>query len=419
LGYQKAPIWWPLVPLGVGGLVVGLVVRYLPGRGGHSPADGITTGGGPPNLIELPGIVIAAGASLAFGAVLGPEAPLIAIGGGLAYLAVKLASRDIQSQTGAVVAATGSFAAISTLLGSPLVGAFLLMEVSGLGGAAATMVLVPGLLAAGVGSLIFLGLNELTGFGTFSLAIPDLPVFTQLHAGEFLWAVTIGVAAAPVCWSLLWLARALRRHVDRQPLLMTTLIGLAIAALSITYEAVTDKHADEVLFSGQSALPVLISHSAEYTVGTLLLLLVCKALAFVFALSSFRGGPGFPAIFIGAAGGVALSHLPGLPLVPAVAIGMAAMTAGVLKLPLTAVLLTTLLFGVDGVTVMPLVITAAVVSYVVTVRLMPAPAVVPPPGRPQTLGPETGSSSPQTEPDPGEVSDSRQRRSGDVSKRRA
>ena len=74
-----------------------------------------------------------------------------------------------------MVAAAGSFAAISTLLGSPLLGAFLLMEASGLGGAMLELVLVPGLLAAGVGSLVFIGLDAWTGLGTFSLAIPGLP----------------------------------------------------------------------------------------------------------------------------------------------------------------------------------------------------------------------------------------------------
>src|SRR5258707_10496816 len=36
-------------------------------------------------------------------------------------------------------------------------------------------VLVPGLLAAGIGSLIFVGLDSWTGFGTFSLAVPEIP----------------------------------------------------------------------------------------------------------------------------------------------------------------------------------------------------------------------------------------------------
>ena len=91
-----------------------------------------------------------------------------------------------------MVAAAGSFAAVSTLLGSPLLGAFLLMEASGLGGA----MLVPGLLAAGVGSLIFLGLDHLTGLGTFSLAIPGLPHVGSPTGAEFFWALAIGGMAA-------------------------------------------------------------------------------------------------------------------------------------------------------------------------------------------------------------------------------
>lgn len=67
-------------------------------------------------------------------------------------------------------------------------------------------------------------------------------------------------------------------------------------------------------------------------------------------------------------------HCPtfqGLPMVPAVAMGIAAMTVAMLGLPLTAVLLATLLLLSDGLAVMPLVIVAA---YVVSARLQPSPA---------------------------------------------
>lgn len=76
--------------------------------------------------------------------------------------------------------------------------------------------------------------------------------------------------------------------------------------------------------------------------------MVCKGLAYGVSLSSFRGGPTFPATFIGAVGGAVMSHLPGLPLVPAVAMGMGAMTVATLRLPLASVLLATLLLGSDG-----------------------------------------------------------------------
>jgi H+/Cl- antiporter ClcA len=98
---------------------------------------------------------------------------------------------------------------------------------------------------------------------------------------------------------------------------------------------------------------------------------VCKGLSYTAALSAFRGGPTFPAMFLGAVGGIALSHLPGLPLVPALAMGLGAMTAAILRLPMTAVLVTSLFLGSDGFPVIPLTIVAAVVAYVTENRLTP------------------------------------------------
>jgi len=380
VGFHSEPLWWPIPPLVLAGLLVALTIRYLPGKGGHSPADGFKVGGGPPAPIELPVVVLAAFATLSLGVVLGPEAPLIALGGGLGVLAVRLVKRDVPARTSAVVAAAGSFAAVSTLLGSPLLGAFLLMEASGLGGAMLELVLVPGLLAAGVGSLIFLGLDHLTGLGTFSLAIPGLPHVGSPTGAEFLWALAIGVMAALVGSGIRWLGLFLRPHVERRMLLATPVVGLAVAGLAIAFAAGTGKGSSEVLFSGQSALGPFITDSASYTVGALLLLLVCKGLAYGASLSGFRGGPTFPALFLGAVGGVALSHLPGLPLVYGVAMGIGAMCAVMLRLPLTSVLLATLLLSSDALQVTPLAIVAVVVAYVASARLTPppAPAAAPP-----------------------------------------
>jgi H+/Cl- antiporter ClcA len=314
-------------------------------------------------------VLLAALATLSLGVVLGPEAPLIALGGGLAVLAVRLARRDLPAQATAVVAAAGSFAAVSTLLGSPIVGAFLLMEASGLGGPMLGVVLLPGLLASGVGALIFVGLDALTGLGTFSLSVPGLPHFARPDIAEFGWALAIGVAAAIVGTAIHRLGLSLRPHVERRILLLTPVAGMAIAGLTIAYAEGTGKSSSDVLFSGQSQLGPLISHAASYSVGALLLLLACKGLAYGASLSSFRGGPTFPALYLGAAGGIALSHLPGLPLVPGVAMGIGAMCAVMLRLPLTSVLLATLLLFSDGLAVMPLVIVAVVVAYVVSARL--------------------------------------------------
>jgi len=172
-------------------------------------------------------------------------------------------------------------------------------------------------------------------------------------------------------------------------------VGLAVAGLAIAFAEGTGKGSSEVLFSGQSALGPFITNSASYTVGALLLLIVCKGLAYGVSLSSFRGGPTFPALFVGAAGGVALSHLPGLSLVDGVAMGIAAMAVVMLRLPLTSVLLASLLLSSDGLAVMPVVIVAVVVAFVASARFTPTPSPAPG-GPPPPPGPEAPSPAPDT-----------------------
>src|SRR6186997_2993979 len=75
LGHPSPP-WYLVIGLpAVGACIVLVARRLLPGDGGHSPLQGI--GGGAVPLANAPGIALAAIGTLSFGAVLGPEAPLI------------------------------------------------------------------------------------------------------------------------------------------------------------------------------------------------------------------------------------------------------------------------------------------------------------------------------------------------------
>ncbi|HEX3980511.1 MAG TPA: chloride channel protein, partial [Acidimicrobiales bacterium] len=359
--------------LALAGVLVAATIRYLPGTAGHKPAEGFKAGGSP-TPIEIPGVFFASLATLSLGVVLGPEAPLIAIGGGLGTLAIHLAAKDAPPTAAIVMASAGSFAAISTLFGSPILGAFLLMEAAGLGGPVLGLVLVPGLLAAGVGTLIFIGLDSLTGFGTFSLAIPGLPTFSHPTGAMFLWAIAFGLLASVLGTAIRLLGLALQHVVERRMLVLMPVIGLGVAGLAIAFAEGSGKSFTEVLFSGQSALPTLVLHASGWAVGALVLLVACKSAAYGLSLSSFRGGPVFPSMFIGAAIGVAASHLPGLSLVPAVAMGIGAMATVMLKLPMTSTLLATLLLSSDGLSVVPLVIVAVVTAYVASAWLPEGPS---------------------------------------------
>ena len=373
LGLGSAPLWWPVLPLLLSGLIVGLTLKYLHGTAGHKPAEGFKSGGAT-DPRDLPGIVLASLATLSLGAVLGPEAPLIAIGSGLGVLAVRLVKRDAPQAAVGVIAGAGSFAAISTLLGSPITGAFLLMEAAGLAGTMMGVVLVPGLLAAGVGALIFVGLDNWTGLGSFSLAIPDLPPSSSPTLTEFLWAIVIGIVAAFLGLLIKRGGLALQPIVERRQVALTPAVGLLVALTAIAFEAMTDKDVSFLLFSGQDSLPDLVHEASSWSAGALIALVVCKSVAYTLSLSCFRGGPIFPGMFIGAALGVLASQLPGLSLVAGVGIGVGAMTVAMLGLPMVSVLLPSLLLFNDALSLTPLIIVGVVTSYVVSARLTPAAA---------------------------------------------
>jgi H+/Cl- antiporter ClcA len=374
------PAWWPVPWLVLCGLLVSLTIRHLPGTGGHSPALGFSVGGGPPLDRNLAGIVLASLATLSLGAVLGPEGPLIAIGSGLAALTVRQLKKDAPPMALTIMASAGSFAAVSTLLGSPLLGAFLIMEAAGIAGATLSLVALPGLLASGIGALVFIGLDSWTGLGTFSLSLTSVPPGVDPTVATLLWAVPVGIVGALLGWAIRWIGLSLRPLVHRNRVPVTAGLGLLIGLTAMAYQLITDQSFTDVLFSGQDALPALVANAADYSVATLLVLAVCKLLAYGMSLSAFRGGPVFPAMFVGAVLGIALSGLPGMSLAPAIGMGIGAMCCAMLRLPLTSVLLATLLLGSDGLQVVPEVIVAVVVAFVIT-------AVLPTPGPSQTEEP--------------------------------
>ena len=367
LDQPEPPTWYVILVPALAGVLVAIAVR-LPGHGGHSPLEGLGMGSVHP--LHLTSILPAALITLGAGLVLGPEAPLIALGLALGAVAVQVVR--VQDDEAKPLVLAGAFAAIAALFGGPLVAAFLLFEVTAAAGVipaqAIGHALLPGFVAAGTGALVFTGVQDWPGVHTLSLSLPALPPYDAVRLVDLGWTVVLATGIAIVVVAIRHLAHEVAARSTRRPDLVLVGAGLLVGGLAVVFRAAADRPVDLVLFSGQTELPQLV---AEGSAGVLLLLVVTKGLAYALSLGSgFRGGPVFPAIAIGVAFAVmAADVLPGFDTTPAVAVGIAAGTAAVMRVPFTAVLLATLLMGSSAVDVAPIAVFAAAIGWLVAVAL--------------------------------------------------
>ncbi|GAA3387792.1 chloride channel protein [Streptomyces roseoviridis] len=372
-GWDTPPAWWPLPLLAVAGIVVGTVVTRLPGAGGHVPAYGLQTGG--PAAAALPGVIIAAAASLPLGAVLGPEAPLIALGGGLALLFRDLVRAPATPQSTALLGAAGAAAAVAAIFGNPLIAAVLLIEVAGVGGPRLFAVMLPALLSSGVGGVVFTGFGRWTGLQTGSLSVHFPLSPSRLDTGDVVWSILLATGIGALVHLVILGGRLTASFVAAAPLPRTVACAVTAGGCAALYAVVTGRSPGEVALSGQAALAQLTADPQSWGVGALLAVLLFKATAYALCLGSLRGGLVFPALFLGAAAGVLLAPLPGLGVVPGAAAGMAAACAASLRLPVSSVALVVLVLG--NFETVPVVILAAVTAFVTAELLPQGPSAAP------------------------------------------
>ena len=80
-----------------------------------------------------------------------------------------------------MVSTAGSFSAISSLFGGPIVGGMMMVEGSLGLGARILPVLLPGFVAAAIGYVLFIGFGSWGGLGSESLSYPTLPPYNGTH----------------------------------------------------------------------------------------------------------------------------------------------------------------------------------------------------------------------------------------------
>ena len=355
-GWSTLPGWWVLLALLVGAGLV-FVARRLPGATGGSPLSGFHFTNPP---AWAPSILLAALGTLVFGASLGPEGPLIVLGSAVAAVMVK---RSNSTDVTKLAMLLGGMAAIGTIFGNPFVAAFMLLEFAAMGAVPAAA-LVPAFVSLGAGYVTLVGWGSWTGFGVHVLSVPGLPAYTSVQPDDLMAAAIVALIVAV----LAAVARELGERTDllggKKPTIVLFAVAAATAVIAWIIATVWDVPYDQILFSGQSGMAGLV---AETSTAAVVAIVLGKLVVYGLALGGgFRGGPVFPATFIGVGFGVLTSLVfTNLSVSAMAAVGISAAATVMLRLPFTSGMLAMLLIGGAGPGIAPFAIIGAVVGFII------------------------------------------------------
>ncbi len=356
---RAGPVW---VVTGLGGLLVGLSLRYL-GRPGEIAAvvNNIHLHRGRIDIRQTPSMVVASLLSISFGGSAGPEAPLVQIIGSLGSRlgdALRLSGHLVRTLT-----FCGMAAALGAFFGAPLGGALFALEIPHRRGLEYYEALIPSLVTAFLGFEVFRALVPSHG------PLFQFPEVAQTSLSAVLLATGLGALGAGVGVAFIGLFRAMGavlERFERWPVLLATAGGLSLGLLASAFPQ--DVRA-LLLFWGEYQTRDLLLAASETggpAVSALLLVAAGKAVAIGLTLhSGFRGGFIFPLFLVGAALGVALWQVSGgaVSLPVAALCLMAALNVAVTRTPIsTTVILTTL----SGTSMVPVIGAASLVSFLLT-----------------------------------------------------
>lgn len=322
-------------PIMIGvGLVVGLLVKRFGKVDGLDGvlADVLTKG--KINWKRVPLAVINSILSIGSGASLGPEAPSAVVSAGAASL---VADKSGASQATSTTMSLGSMSGmLGGLLGAPFLTPAMIAEAVNKKMSDLSRLLICSMIASafGVGVVI-----ALIGH-VFTIDL-GLPAYTGSNISALLWAFLFGVGGALGGVLIYVVSKAIVAPVMKAikaPVAKATLGGLVMAIVAFALPL--------TMFSGQDTIPHLIQQSAEMSVIALLVLAVAKMISTsVLIETGFFGGGIFPAIFAGAAFGLAFDHWLGISATLAVPATIAGLMTVIQRKPFTAALLTVAITG--------------------------------------------------------------------------
>jgi len=311
----------------LGGLLVGLGLRYLGVRHGESLQKEMEAGRVP--YRGVPGLVVTALVGLISGASLGPEGPLGHMGAAVGSwfserLKLPLGKSRIMTLSG-ISSAFGGF------LMQPLGGAFMSMEFTGSLAYPIYANMIAATVAAVVGTLVIFNLTKF--LPNMALPFPPYDGFLWIH---LLYAVILGLVGLGMAFLFKIIFQFVTRLVkplDHFPLLKPTVGGLIFGLVGVWLPL--------TLHSGEEELHTILMEGAEIGVVMLLLLAIFKLFTLGICFSTgFPGGFVFPLLFSAGSLGYAIHLLfPFIPLTVAIVGMMAGIGGAVMRMPFTVILL--------------------------------------------------------------------------------
>jgi H+/Cl- antiporter ClcA len=359
LVHQMEHLWWHHIPeliavdatstmwlfavLGVGGVVVGMIVRYFPGGAGHDPAtEGLF--GEPMPITAVLGLVAAALISLSIGASLGPEAPLL---GATSAILAWAAHRRNLPQEGLV--SLGIAGLLGAMFGAPVGAAFAFIELMPLTGKALYERMVPLFIASTAGALT---ITSLVGRPRF---LAPFPVSRDFLPIDIVTAAAIGVMGA-VAGLLVGVAlRRLHPVAVRIPVVARMGFGGVMLAGAAFVAG------DIILFSGQREIETLVEGFGSYSGVELVLIAGFKLLSLIVAVAfGFRGGRIFPAVFVGVAIGAVIHYfVADIPFALAAGAATVGIVLALIRVWLLTLMLVAMIVGIEWLPVLGVALIAA------------------------------------------------------------
>lgn len=322
-----------LVPI-LGGLIVGVLNHLFLGQekllGTAGIMESIALSGGRLRYQAAPLKTLIAILSVGTGASVGPEDPSVQIGANFgSFFAQKFRMSDDRIR--ALVAA-GSAAAIAAAFESPIAGVFFALEIilGQISGGSLGIILV-----AAVTSSVF---TQAVSGASPAFQVPPYPFNSVWELPLYL---ALGLLAGPVSAiyvRLLYATQDFHHKQNIPPVARPILAGALLGIVGVFLP--------QVLGSGYETVGEILNKN-DFTFWLLFALFIGKLLATPLSLGSgFFGGVIAPSLFIGATLGGAFGMIvqqifPALGIsAPAFAlVGMAAVLAGAIRAPLTAVIL--------------------------------------------------------------------------------